>query len=34
MTDSHITPQPAILVALDIAKDHNEVLPSPHGPVA
>jgi transposase len=26
MTDSHTTPEAAILVAVDIAKDHNEVL--------
>ena len=25
MTDSHTTPEAAILVAFDIAKDHNEV---------
>ncbi len=26
MTDSHTRPEAAILVAVDIAKDHNEVL--------
>jgi len=26
MTDSHTTPEATILVAVDIAKDHNEVL--------
>jgi hypothetical protein len=26
MIDSHTTPEAAILVAVDIAKDHNEVL--------
>src|ERR1700693_328073 len=26
MTDSHTTPEAAILVAVDIAKDHSEVL--------
>src|ERR1700687_5213715 len=26
MTDSHTTPEAAILVAVDIAKDHNELL--------
>ena len=25
MTDSHTTPEAATLVAVDIAKDHNEV---------